>query len=325
MKPFAPGFTLSELLVSLSVFSLCVVIAMGAMITVLKRSDHTELTTASHQELRYSVSLISKTVRTAPRLPEVSANGRTLRVPAVQAGVLTQGPAIAGGNMSWGDGIQGWRYNQQTLQISPHIPEDQREGTGVMASIFSDLDELPAGSINSVTEGYFIGLPSGVGAYDLNQMLFQGMQITIPADPPYTPNPVTVTVRSNPGAIAPPVGDGDKTLSLTTNLGSFVRNGARISLPSVAPMRMFTVEDNGDLRYYPNAADTSRFRVIAQHINPTPNGLDGEPTTPFAQGINSREVIINLERLPPGRASGRTAVALRTRAYARTDPVFANN
>lgn len=328
MKIRRPGFTLSELVVTTTVFGICVVIAMGTFIAVLKRSDHTERTTESHQELRYSVSLLSRSIRTAPRLPEISDDGRTLRVPAVNSGVLTKGPAVSGGNMSYKEDmahIQGWRANQQSIKLSPHIPEDQLEGTGVMESIFADSNNFPAGAVASTTEGYFKPPPSGTGAYNLNTMLFRGMSLTIPADPPYTPTPVTITIAPDSNSISPQTGDGEKSLSLTGNLGSFIRNGARISLPSTAPMRMFTIEENGDLRYYPNAADPTRFRVIAHHINPTPLGFDGEETRPFAFGANNREIIMNLERLPPGRVSGRTAAAMRTRAYARTDPVFANN
>ncbi len=318
----AAGFSLSELMVATSVFSICALISMGVLVATFRSTDHAEHVTESNEQLRFLTDLISDRVRSSPTLPLVQEDGRELQVNLPVTAISNKGPRIVGGNMSYSPpgGPQGWRPNQRTLQISPDIPSDEVEGPGVTESIFTGSENLPSGQIQSASSGNLRTLPNGQTAFNLDDILIEGMTFTIAADPPYTPQAISVILRNvsnNPGGFKTIIIDGPGDQN---NLGSWVMNGNHLILPTISHEVRFRVELNGDLRYYHNPHNANDFRVIARDINPTPLDADGNPTRPFVAGANNREIRFTFEHLPQGRYSGRTVQTVRTRAYARTDP-----
>lgn len=320
------GFSLSELVVATAVFGICTLIAMGVLVTTFRSADHAENVIEASDSLRYVTDLISDHIRSSPTRPRVLDDGRELEVSVPVSAISNKGPRVVGGNMSYNPpgGPQGWRPNQRTLHISPSIPSGEVEGPGVIESIFTNHNALPQGQINAVSGSGLRGLPNGQDAFNLDDILIEGMSLTIAADPPYTPQPIPVilqNVSNNPQGVKTIIVDGPGN---NNNLGSWVMNGNHLELPTVSSIRRFRVEANGELRYFPDPTNPNLFRVLVRDVNPSPLDDNAEASRPFAAGDNNREIRVLLERLPPGRYSGRTVHTVRTRAYARSDPSLVN-
>jgi hypothetical protein len=86
---------------------------------------------------------------------------------------------------------------------------------------------------------------------------------------------------------------------------------------------LFSVESNGDLRYYPDSTETTRFSIIARDIDSAPltvpSNTASARTVPFA--ISGRYLTLNLQQVPRGTSAGRTVQGVQTTVFTRTDPL----
>lgn len=306
------GFTLTEVLISTTILGVAVSMTMVVFIAALKRAQHTELGLKGTAELRYSADVISQTVRSAAQLPTVEAGGLKLVVPPKDLGYATVLET------TWIDqvnNVKGSKSNQRMLHVSNvTLP-------AAVTSVWSGAGR-PGGPITSADiSRYFIDA-SRIPATDLNDLFSSGDTITIPATG-YGPETRRVInhISNNPG---------NKTLTLTENLGVDVPNGAKIAAASGRRV-MFEVvatgESKGELRFYPDRRNLSKYTVLARDISPTPLPdpavETGTNTVPFTiSSASDSAVIINLQKQPKGTMAGRTLQGVRTTVFARTDPTL---
>jgi hypothetical protein len=210
------------------------------------------------------------------------------------------------------NGVKGSKSNQKMLHVSNvTLP-------AVVASLWASTAR-PAGAItNGQVATYFVD-GSNLPTTDLNDLFSVGDTITIPGTA-YGPKTTGVINSISNNA-------GNKTLTLVSALGVDVPNGTKIAATSGRRV-MFEVVSSGtsagELRYYPDSTNLTKFTVLAHDISPTPltdpANAASVATVPFTiSNTAANYVIINLQKLPKGTTVGRTIQGVQTTAYTRTD------
>jgi hypothetical protein len=278
---------------------------MGAYLAAVKRAVHAQNALTGIQELRYASDLISQVARSSPQPPAVQASGLQLVLAPKDLGYATVL------DVTWIDvlhNVKGSRSNQRLLKISNVTP------AAVAFSVF-DSSARPAGALTAGDVATYFTDSATLPATDLNDLFAPGDTLTIPATP-YGPSVTRVinAISNNPG---------NKALTLTADLGTDVPNGTRI--PATAGRRiLLSVEASGDLRYYPDRRDLTRFMVVARDIDPAPltdpSNTSSARTVPFV--VSGRFITLNLQKLPRGTIAGRTVQGVQTAVYTRTDPLI---
>lgn len=302
--PRHAAFTLLEVMVALTIMAIALTVTTGAYLAALKRGLHAERALRGAAELRYATQVISEAVRSTPLALTVQNNGRQLIVAP-----KTLGFAIVQ-ETTWIDtlhNVKGSKSNQRMLKVADMVP------SVVTVSVFASTAR-PAGAVSTGEVATYFVDAGDLPSLDLNDLFATGDTITIPATA-YGPATTGVikSISNN---------SGTKTLTLTAALGVDVPNGTRL-LAAGGPRAMFSVENNGDLRYYPDRRNTARFTVLAHDIDAAPlsNPADSTSarTTPFA--IAGRYLTLNLQQIPRGGAAGRTLQGVQTTVLVRSDPL----
>lgn len=308
------GFTLTEILVTTTILGFAASITMVVFLAALKRANHTEAGLKGTAELRYATDVISQAVRSSSLLPTVADGGRTLLVPPRDLGFAT----VEDG--TWIDqpqGIQGWKDNQRVLKVSDVT------GSAVTQSIWKTTTR-PSGAIAATdVPTLFIGT-SSLPKQDIRTMFSVGDTLTVPATS-FGPSVDRVINSISNNA-------GTKTISLTADLGVNVPNGTKILATSGRRLK-FTVTAgtasdplSGELRFYPDSNDATKYTVLARHISPAPLSDPAQPSSsagvPFTiPTASSNYVIINLQKVPPGTSVGRTLQGVQSTVFTRNDPL----
>ncbi|MBC7367825.1 MAG: prepilin-type N-terminal cleavage/methylation domain-containing protein [Undibacterium sp.] len=299
------AYTLMEIMVAMTILLLAMGITMVAFLSVLKRAVHSEKMLKGATELRYATDYITQVMRSAPQTPVVSTGGLQLLVAPANLGYAT----VLG--TTWIDSVhnvRGSKSNQRMLHLSNVTP------VAVVASIFRSTAR-PAGALASADVSIYFKDSSTLPVVDLNDLFASGDTLTIPS---------TVYGQTTTGVINNISNNsGNKTLTLTANLGVDVPDGTKI--PATAGRRLlFEVRSGGDLRCYPDSRDLTKFFVLARDIDPAPLSVPSNTasarTVPFV--ISGRYLTLNLQQLPTGTAAGRTVQGVQTTAFTRTDPLL---
>jgi len=298
------GFTLAEVLMALAIFGVVMSLTMPAVIEVLKRSRHAESAMKGAEELRYVTALISQVVRSAPQSPEVQAGGLELLIAPKDLGYVTVGDTTLIDSLR---GVKGSKFDQRILKLS------NIAGSAVISPVFAS-DARPAGQVTAGSYGTYFIDGSSLPSIDLDEMFTVGDTIKIPA------TPYGGAISSQIASISS--GAGDKTITLEDDLGVNVPNGTRIATTSSRRL-LFSVQSNGELRYYVDHRDLSSYTVIARDIDASPltDPADSASveTVPFT--LSGRNVLVNVQKLPAGTMVGRTVQGAITTIYARTNPL----
>lgn len=302
------AFTLTEVLIATTILGMAMSMTMVVYLAALKRANHTELALKGTAELRYATDIISQTVRSASQLPTIQSSGLKLLVPPKDAGFATVLET------TWIDqpgGVKGSKSNQRMLHVS-------NVGLPIVVLDLWSGSSRPSGAIaNSDVATYFRSDLTNVPVVDLNDLFASGDTITIPATA-YGPEVTRVinNISNN---------SGNKTLTLTANLGVDVPNGTKIAASS-GRRAMFEVvatgASTGDLRYYPDSRNTNQYTVLARDIDPTPLSDPSDSTSavtvPFTiSNTSTNYVTLNLQKVPRGTTTGRTLQGVRTTVYTR--------
>ena len=299
------GFTLVEVLVAMTILLIAMGITMVVYLAVLKRARYSEKTLKGVTELRYTTDFISQAVRSAPQTPVVQNNGLQLLVAPKNLGYATTLET------TWIDSlhnIKGSKSNQRMLHLTNATP------AAVVTSVFLG-NARPSGAVTTADVGTYFTDTSSLPITDLNDLFSSGDSITIPAT---AYGPATTGVISNISN-----NPGNKTLTLTAALGVDVPNGTKI-VASAGQRMLFSVESNGDFRYYPDRRTMTVFYVLAHDIDVAPLSVPSDTTsartTPFV--ISGRFITLNLQQLPRGSVAGRTVQGVQTTVFTRTDPLI---
>lgn len=290
---------------ALSIFTLALGLTMSAFLAATKRAVHTERVASGTTALRHAADLISEAVRSSPQTPLLLSGGTQLLLAPRDLGYAT---VLA---TTWIDtlhNVKGSKANQRMLHISNVIP------AAVTASVYRSAAR-PGGAVAAYDVATYFTDGSALRTIDLNDLFASGDTLAIPATP-Y--GPATTGVINNISN-----NSGNKTLTLTDNLGVDVPNGTRIAATSGRRI-LFSVESNGDLRYYPDRRNMARFVVLARAIDPAPYSVPSDTGSPRMAPftLSGRNVGINLQYLPAGSMAGRTVQGLQTVAFTRTDPLL---
>lgn len=289
---------------AISILVIAMAITMGAFLSILKRTLHSERLLRGATEMRYSTDLISQAVRSAPLIPLIQTSGRQLLVAPKDLGyamVL---------ETTWIDilrNVKGSKGNQRMLHVSDVTP------AAVVTSVFSSTSR-PSGVLSAAGVATYFKSVSALPTVDLTDVFAAGDSITIPATSYGSPTVCVINNISN--------SPGSKTLTLTAAIGVDVPNGTAI-MASGGRRILFSVEVNGDVRYYPDNRDMTRFSVIAREVDPapltTPSDTASARTVPFA--ITGRYLTFNFQKIPRGTMAGRTVQGVQTTVLTRTDPL----
>lgn len=296
---------MSEVMVAMTILLIAMSITMGAYLVALKRGVHTQNTLQATGQLRYATDLISESVRSSPQEPAVQSSGRQLLVAPKDLGFGSVYP------VTWIDtirNVKGSKGNQRVLKLKDFVP------AAVSRNIFKG-SARPTGAVSSSSISTYFNDASSLPAIDLDELFAVGDSLTIPATaygPAFTKQINSISNNS-----------GTKTLTMTDNLGFDVPEGTKITATSGRRL-MFSVETNGDLRFYRDHRDTTKFVLLARDVDYQPYSVPWDQTsartTPFA--ISGRVVTINFQHLPKGGMAGRTVQGVQTQVYARTDPLI---
>jgi len=298
------GFTLAEVLMALAILGVVMSITMPAVIEVQKRSQHAEAAMQGAEELRYVTALISQVVRSAPQTPEVRAGGLELLIAPKDLAYATVGDTTL---IDLLRGVKGSRSDQRVL-IFANIA-----GSAAVYPVFAS-DARPAGEVTASDYSTYFVDGSSLPIIDLDELFTVGDTITIPATPYGGARSSQIATIGNAA--------GNKTITLEDDLGVNVPNDTRIAATSGRRL-LFSVQSNGELRYFADHRDLSSYTVIARDIDPSPlvdpaDSASGE-TVPFT--LSDRNVMLNLQKLPAGTLAGRTVQGAITTIYVRTNPL----
>ncbi len=310
------GFTLTEVLIATSILGLSMAMTMTVVVAAMKRAQHTEQGLQGTTELRRAADFISQAVRTAARMPTVSADGLTLTLPPRDLGyaVVLETTYI--------DTVHDVKGSKSTMQML-HI------GDATLPLVLADVwagNDRPAGAISAADmTKYFKTFDDLVAApenKELGDMFKEGDTIVIPATSYGASVSKVIKSISN--------GKGKKTLTTTDKLGVDVPNGTKIAATTAHSMMFQVVKTGtnaGELRYYPNKDETSKFSVLARDIDPSPLSDPSKTTSlatlPFAiSATASNYVTVTLQKIPAGTMVGRTFQGVRTTVFTRNDPTI---
>ena len=298
------GFTLTEVMVSMTILMLAMSLTLVAFLAALRATAHTERALRGVAELRLAADMISESARSASQTPTVQAAGRQLFVPPKDAGFATVQET------TWIDSVhdvKGSKSNQKMIKVSNATP------SAVTMSVFKS-GARPAGSIGAGEVSTYFKDASSLPETDLADLFQVGDSVTIPATA-YGPSVTRVinSISNNPGT---------KTLTFTANLGVDVPNGTKLAASSGRRL-LFSVESNGDLRFYPDSRNLSQYSILARDIDPAPRSVPADTTSahtvPFV--LSGRYLTLNLQKLPRGSTAGRTVQGVQTTVLTRTDPL----
>jgi prepilin-type N-terminal cleavage/methylation domain-containing protein len=312
-KPLAPertagrhgAFTLVEVLVAMTILVMAMGATMTAYLAAVKRAFHTEKTLKGTTELRAATDFISQAARSAPLAPVAQSGGTQLVIAPKNLGYATVLET------TWIDAlhnVKGSKSNQRMLKVSNVTPAI------VVVSLFSSEDR-PPGAIGTADITTYLIDGTSLPTTDLNDLFASGNTITIPAT---AYGPVTTGIINNISN-----NPGNKTLTLTAALGVDVPNGTKI-MATAGCRLLFSVEANGDLRYYPDRRDLTKYAILARDIDPRPltdpTNASSARTVPFT--VSGRYLTINLQKVPAGTMAGRTVQGVQTTVLTRTDPLI---
>jgi prepilin-type N-terminal cleavage/methylation domain-containing protein len=303
------AFTLTEILVATSILGVAVGMTMVVFVAALKRAQHTEQLLKGMSEIRYATDIISQTVRSGSQLPTVLGGGTKLVVPPRDIGYAT---VLETTWIDMVNGVKGSKSNQRMLHVS------NMTTPAVVASLWATTAR-PAGAISSGDIATYFVDGSGMPVGDLNAIFSVGDTITIPATA-YGPKTTGVINSISNNA-------GNKTLTLTAALGVDVPNGTKIAATSGRRVMFEVVATGaatGDLRFYPNNTDLTKFTVLAHDIASAPlsdpSRTGSGATVPFTISSTAADyVIINLQKLPKGTTVGRSVQGVQTTVFTRND------
>jgi hypothetical protein len=249
--------------------------------------------------------MISQSVRGAPQTPLVQASGCDLIVMPYNLGYATVE------DVTWIDAVhnmKGSKSNQRVLKLSNRIP------AAATSSIFTSTAR-PTEAVASTDIGTYFKDSAQLATVDLSDLFAVGGTISIPATAYGTAVTRTINSISN--------NSGNKTLTATSNWGVNIPNGTRI-FATAGRRILFRVTNTGDLRYYPDNRDLTKYSVLATDINPTPlvNPADTASGTTVPFYIAGSYLTLNLQKVPAGRPAGRTLQGFQTSVYVRTDPLI---
>ncbi len=290
-------------MVAMTIFGLAMGITLVAFVAALKRARHSELAIEGATELRRANDVISEAARSAPQPLLIQSGGSEVLVPPKDSGYAT---VLA---TTWIDmihNVKGSKANQRMLHLSNFAV------SAVSVNAFAG-GARPAGAITASDIGTYFD--SALPIIDLNDVFSTGDTVTIPASPYGAQTTGVINNISN--------NSGNKTLTLDANLGVDVPNGTRI--PGTAGRWiLFSVQTNGELRFFPDHRDLTRFSVLARDIDPSPLSDPANPasavTVPFT--LTERTLTLNLQKLPRGTTAGRTVQGVNTIVFVRTDPLI---
>ncbi len=319
----AAGFTLLEILVAMTILLVAIGLVLGVYLAALKRVVHSENALKGATEVRAATDLISQAVRSAPMTPlllDKDGNSKDAYGNPYTAGPqLLVAPKDLGYatvlETTWIDvprGVKGSKDNQKVLKVSNITPN------AVAFSIF-DSSARPAGALTAGDVSTYFTDGSNLPTTDLNDLFSVGDTITIPATAygAATTGDKINSISNNAG---------NKTLTLDNNLGVNVPNGTKIMAIRGRRLLFSIVTDGtqkGDLRFYPDSRDLTKYAVLARDIDPAPFSDPADTgsarTVPFS--ISGRYVTLNLQKLPRGTTAGRTVQGVQTTVLTRTDPL----
>lgn len=302
------GFTLAEILIATTIFTLVAAIAMVAMVAIIKRNDHTYNLTVGTSELRIASDFITQAVRTSPIAPIISNSGKTLDVapPVVYYATVADTAVV---DALKNPNILGVLPTQDTIQFSVRARQP--------ATKWILTGTCPSASISS-TGSTFLTLTDHP-IIDLDDMFDVGATISVPATRYGSAKTLVIQTITNTSS--------SKILKFTTPVGIMIPNGTQIAATSARRVR-FEITSTGDLRNYPDSRNLTVFTVLATNVsdNPRVDASDSASANqaPFTLGSTAptaRNVTINLQRLPKGTITGRSENGIRSTIYSRTDPL----
>jgi len=347
------GFTLVEIIVSMTIFSLVVAIAMGCFLAILKQNKLIETTTDLSLSIQRAMRRIYYVVEASPTSqitltsqdshtnPQVftdsgatalaslnngAYSGLSIRVTPptkyyamVNGGTDKIGPFLntfGYKNTATSIGISSTPPQATTYEILlPNVTCPSAKVTTLDTSIFvtSRNASDPAQTIDattlfsSVTPNNTVFIPStGYGG---------AVQLTVSS---VSANSLTFSSQLNPSSSTWGLPNG-------TMIASSAAIRARFAVMAAASGSL----QPGDLVYYPNDSITTQYSVLAHNIVYANNSSRVDPSDatagtdpyPFTYNPTTRELIVNLQCLPPGNSvAGRATIGTRSRIYIRTDP-----
>jgi Tfp pilus assembly protein FimT len=332
------GFSLVEIMVSAFILVLVVGVTMTSFISILKQHRLIEdtndlsltLQQATDQMMRQVVSSpsdiqvldASGSVVAASGTPQACASGVSIRVaPAENHYVM-----VVGGTdiLDAATNTLGYKNTRTSLTLSSTTPQ------ATTRELIQEGATCPSAAVSTLSTSIFVTTAPSIDA----SILFNASDpVTLPQTGFGGPRQLTVQAVSSTSLTF--------TTQLHTTSTTFgVPNGTLIA-NTRGPRSRFTVVTTasgsllpGDLVYYPNDSVMTNFKILARNIVPqtttTPvRNIYRDPSTPasgtdanpFTYNTVTRELIVNLQCLPPGNpVAGRTTIGSRQRIRIRTTP-----
>lgn len=337
-KRINSGFTLTEIMISAFIFTLVVAIAMVFFVAILKQHRRIETTNdlaiglqrATEQVRRVTVSSpthievldASGNIILPTGTPQSTASGPSIRIAPAQNRYFS----VEGGTdlLDAATSTSGYNSTRTTLTLSTSSPQATTQELIIPGAT------CPSTSVTTLDTTIFAttAQPSNPQVY-----FAAGDIVTIPQTGFGGPRQLTIaSVGTSSIRFTTELNDTSTTWALPN--GTLIQNTA-------GPRSRFTIITTealplkiGDLVYYPDDSNMATYKVLAHdlvtqtttspvmniYIDPsTPSS--GTDANPFTYNTVTRELIVNLQCLPPGNpVSGRTTIGTRTRIRIRSTP-----
>ncbi len=333
------GFTLVEIMISSFIIIVVVGVALATFLSLIKMQQRIQSAADSGIEIQRAMRTIYDTTVASPAAPVVQdANGNTVAavtVPGTPPVTVASGVAvriapaekhylmITGGTdvLDAATNTLGYNNTRTSISLSDVSPQ------ATTYEILQDGAPCPASQITTADPSVFsvdkdlrkIANP-GTELFSVGDKVFlpitaygDGRQLTINS---LSSNSLTFTTQLNPTSTTWKLPNG-------TLIANTAGPRALIKLYTIAAAPF----ERGDLVYFPDDRDNTKYKILAKNIDPTPRSIPSDPTSalerPFTyitdEQTNIRELLINLQSLPAGNSmTGRTTNGIRTRIKVRT-------
>ncbi len=297
------GFTITELLVAVSIFTICIAMALGAFFGAYKMMYFTRMLDLSHTEVRNAIDRVSILARQSVYYPRIFSNGNLSVI-----GTYTN---IAGGVTNIHREIVGnevrMMYQGTIAELPNDLPANSSQITILNSATMSPASLFPAvyGQVNSNVSQAAFNASAGTIFRSENAryspVIGDTIMIQTIGQPPTNIHSFLITnVTTN-------VSTTTLSLSSPTPIGY-----PRQSVLFIGPEARLIVSNN-TLYFSENIAASQNF-IILEKINTT--------QAPFRMRYPGHTLQIDLRYVSDGDVSGKGIYRIITRAAMRTNPDY---
>lgn len=289
------GFTLTEMMVSIAIFMICLTMALGAFFVAYKITFFTRMLEFAHSDVRNATDRIAVLTRQSLYYPQVYSNGI---ISPHTVNVMDGG----GSNLQYvntvGNEVR-LLYEGAITRINSTVTPSSTTLVIENNAAFTAVSTIPT-VFGTITPSANVS-NNPVRLVEDNYQIQPGDSLIIDASSAIAAN-VTNTVVTPSNIVL--------QLDAPLATASAINAGTSVFIGRMGRLLL----TNSEMRFYPLASNPNNFDVLVQNV-----------TTDMPFGISGPMLTIDLKYTSPGDITGKGIYRIITRSTMRTDPKLRSN